>query len=101
MFMFKEGPNELNDQIFKVLSRSKCGYNFDYIILNTPNARLTPNSWGTCDWLTTKKWPNSGVGRQDRMFLPCYSLEGHKLFLNTHNSSGLLAIEINKLHERF
>ena len=43
----------------------------------------------------------SGVGRQGRMFLLCYSLEGHKLLMNTHNNSGLFAIEIDKLHDRF
>ena len=43
----------------------------------------------------------SGVRRQDRMFLLCYSPEGHKLPLNTRNNSGLLAIEIDKLHDRF
>ena len=43
----------------------------------------------------------SGVGRQACMFLLCYSPEGHKLLMNTHNASGLLAIEIDKLHDRF
>ena len=43
----------------------------------------------------------SGVGRQGRMFLLCYSSEGHKLLLNARNNSGLLAIEIDKLHDRF
>ena len=43
----------------------------------------------------------SGVGRQGRMFLLCYSPEGHKLLLNTRSDSGLLAIEIDKLHDRF
>ena len=43
----------------------------------------------------------SGVGRQGRMFLLCYSPEGHKLLLNTHNNSGLHAVEIDKLHDRF
>ena len=33
----------------------------------------------------------SGVGRQGRMFLLCYSSEGHKLLLNARNNSGLLA----------
>ena len=42
----------------------------------------------------------SGVGRQGRMFLLCYS-PGHKLLLNTLNNSGLLVIEINKLHDSF
>ena len=42
----------------------------------------------------------SGVGRQGRFFLLCYSSEGHKLLLNTRNNSGLLAIEIDKLHDR-
>ena len=43
----------------------------------------------------------SWVGQQGRMFLLCYSPEGHKLLLNTRNDSGLLAIEIDKLHDRF
>ena len=43
----------------------------------------------------------SGVGRQGRVFLLCYSQEGHKLLLNTRNNSDLLAIEIDKLHDRF
>ena len=43
----------------------------------------------------------SGVGRQGRMFLLCYSPEGHKLLLNTRNNSGLLAIEIDKIHDHF
>ena len=43
----------------------------------------------------------SGVGRQGRVFLLCYSQEGHKLLLNTRNNWGLLAIEIDKLHDRF
>ena len=43
----------------------------------------------------------SGVGRQGRMFLLCYSPEGDKLLLDTRNNSGLLAIEIDKLHDRF
>ena len=43
----------------------------------------------------------SGVGRLGRMFLLCYSPEGHKLLLDTLNNSGLLAIEIDKLHDRF
>ena len=42
----------------------------------------------------------SGVGRQGRMFLLCYSPEGHKLLLNTRNNSGLLATEIDKPHDR-
>ena len=42
-----------------------------------------------------------GVGRQSRIFFLCYSPEGHKLLLNTRNSSGLLATEIDKLHDRF
>ena len=44
---------------------------------------------------------NSGVGQQGRMFLLCYSPEGHKLLLNTRNDSGLLATEIDKLHDRY
>ena len=43
----------------------------------------------------------SGVDRQGRMFLLCYSPEGHMLVLNTRNNSGLLAIEIDKVHDRF
>ena len=43
----------------------------------------------------------SRVGRQGRMFLLCYSLEGHKLLPNTRNNSGLLATEIDKLYDRF
>ena len=43
----------------------------------------------------------SGVGGQGRMFLLCYSSEGHKLLLDTRNNSGLLAIEMDKLHDRF
>ena len=43
----------------------------------------------------------SGVGRQGRMFLLCFLPEGHKLLLTTRNNSGLLAIEIDKLHDRF
>ena len=43
----------------------------------------------------------SGVGRQGRMCLLCYSPEGHTLLLNTRNNSGLLATEIDKLHDRF
>ena len=44
---------------------------------------------------------NPGVGRQGHRFLLRYSPEGHKLLLNTHNNWGLLAIEIDKLHDRF
>ena len=61
----------------------------------SPYARFSPNSRGTWDWLTTKNYQTrgySGVGRQGRMFLLCYSPEGHKLLLNTRNNSGLLAI---------
>ena len=43
----------------------------------------------------------SAAGRQGRVLLLCYSAEGHKLLLNTRNNSGLLAIEIDKLHDRF
>ena len=43
----------------------------------------------------------SGVGRQGRMCLLCYSPEDHKLLLNTRYNSGLLATEIDKLHGRF
>ena len=34
------------------------------------------------------------------MLLLCYSPDGHKLLLNTRNNSDLLAIEIDKLHDR-
>ena len=40
-----------------------------------------------------------GNGRQGRIFLLCYSPEGHKLLLDTRNNSGLLPIEIDKLHD--
>ena len=43
----------------------------------------------------------SGVGQQGHMFLLRYSPEDHKLLLNTLNNSGILAIEIDKLHDRF
>ena len=43
----------------------------------------------------------SGVGKQGRMFLLSYSPKGHMLLLNTRNNSGLLAIEIDELHDRF
>ena len=43
----------------------------------------------------------SGVGRQGRMFLLCYPPEGHKVLLGSRNNSGLLANEIDKLHDRF
>ena len=43
---------------------------------------------------------HSGVGRQGRMFLLFCSPEGHKLLPNTRNNSGLLAIEIDKRHDR-
>ena len=52
---------------------------------------LRPNNGQTCG--------HSGVGRQDRMFLLCYSPDGHKLLLNISNNSGLLAIEIDKIHD--
>ena len=67
-------------------------------------ARFTPNSRGTWDWLTTKNGQTrgySGVGRQGRMFLLCYSPEGHKLHLDTRDNSGLLTIEIYKLYDHF
>ena len=44
---------------------------------------------------------HSGVGRQGRMFLLCYSSEGKKLLLDTRNNLGLLVIEIDKLRDRF
>ena len=43
----------------------------------------------------------SGVGRQSRMFLLFCSPVGHNLLLGTRNNSGLLAIKIDKLHNRF
>ena len=43
----------------------------------------------------------SGAGRQGRMFVLFYSTEGHNLLLDTRNCSGLLAFEIDKLHDRF
>ena len=43
----------------------------------------------------------SGVGRQGRIFLLSCSPVGHNLLLDTRNNSGLLAIEIDKLHDRF
>ena len=43
----------------------------------------------------------SVVGRQGPMFLLCSSSEGLKLLWNTRNNSGLLAIEIVKLHHHF
>ena len=43
----------------------------------------------------------SGVGRQGRILLLCYSSECHKLQLNIRNNSGLLAIEMDKLCDRF
>ena len=71
---------------------------------NAANARFSRNSRGTYYWLTTKNDQTraySGVGRQGRMFLLCYSPEGHKLLLNNRNNSGLLATEIDKLYDRF
>ena len=44
---------------------------------------------------------NSGVGWQGLLFLLCYSSEGQKLLLDTHNDSVLLAIEIDKVHNCF
>ena len=58
-------------------------------------ARFTPNSRGTWDWLTTKNDQTrgySGVGPQGRMFLLCYSPEGHKLLPNSRHNVALLAI---------
>ena len=85
------------------LWKQELFYSKSHFILHI-YARFTPNSRGTWDWLTTKndQTPaNSGVGRQGRMFRLCYSPEGHKLLLNTRNDSGLLAIEIDKLYDRF
>ena len=61
--------------------------------LDGPGTHLRPQNAQTHGYL--------GVGWQDRMFLLCYSPEGHKLLLNTLNNSGLPAIEIDKLHNRF
>ena len=62
----------------------------------------------TPEGLGTDLWPKNDqsrgywrVGRQGRMFLLCYSPEGRKLLLNTCNNLGLLAIEIDKVHNRF
>ena len=64
--------------------------------------RRTPEALGTDLWPKMAKlavtWE---VGRQCGMFLLCYSPEGHKLPLNTRYNSGLLAIDIDKLHDRF
>ena len=54
---------------------------------------LRPKNGQTCGY--------SEVGGQGRMLLLCYSSEGHKLLLDTRNNSGLLAIEIDKLHDHF
>ena len=43
----------------------------------------------------------SGVARQGRKFFLCCSPESNNLLLDTGNNSGLLAIEIDKLHDRF
>ena len=71
--------------------------NWAYIMLGL---HWTPEGRGTDDPKSLTRGC-SGIGRQGRMFLPCYSPEGHKLLLNTCNNSGLLAIEIDKLHDRF
>ena len=62
----------------------------------------TPEGLGT-DWRPKNGQTRGygGVGRQGSMFLLCYSPEGHKLLLNTRNNSGLLAIEIDELHDHF
>ena len=77
----------------------------NYVHIHGDYARFTPNSRGTWYWLTTKKNGQTrgylGVGLQGRMFLLCYSPEGHKLLLDTRNNSGPLAIEIDKLEDRF
>ena len=49
----------------------------------------------------TKLMVTRELGQQGGMFLLSYSPEGHKLLLNTRNHSGLLATEIDKLHDRF
>ena len=62
----------------------------------------TPDGFGTD--LRPKNYQTrgySGVGRQGRMFLLCYSPKCHKVLLNTRNNYRLLAIEIDKLHHRF
>ena len=61
-------------------------------------ARFTPNSRGPKNGQIRGY---SGVGRQGFMFLLCYSSEGHKLLLYTHNDLDLLTIEMDKLHDRF
>ena len=73
---------------------------FQYQLM--PGQHWTPEGLGT-DLRPTNGQTRgySGVGPQGRMFLPCYSPEGHKLLLNTRNDSGLLAIEIDKLQDRF
>ena len=43
---------------------------------------------------------SSGVGRQDLKFLLCYLSEGRRLFLNTRNNSGGLAIARHKFPDR-
>ena len=62
----------------------------------------------TPEGLGTDLWPKNGqtrgysrVGQQGLMFLLSYSSEGFKLLLNTCNNSGLLAIEIDELHDCF
>ena len=55
----------------------------------------------TCDKKNGQTRGYTVVGRQARMFLLCYSPEGHELLLNTRNNSDLPAIEIDKLHDRF
>ena len=56
--------------------QTTCFQHFTCWLLMVSNEpiMLTPNSQGTWDWLTTKKWPNSGLlgSRQGRMFLLCY-----------------------------
>ena len=75
----------------KVSSRKKCYYFWWSTWLLRTDFR--PKNYQTHGY--------SGVGRQGRMFLLCYSPEGHNLLLNTRNNSGLLATEIDKLHDRF
>ena len=65
------------------------------------NTRFTPNLGLTYDQKNGQTRGYSGVGRQGRMFLICFSPEGHRLLLNTRNNSGLHAIEIHKLRDRF
>ena len=62
----------------------------------------TPKGLATDLWPKIDQiWGYSEVGQHGRMFILCYSPECLKLLLNTHNNSGLLVIEIDKLHNHF